>query len=141
MSDEVIYHPIGVIHTPYTDKDDAPSQGAFAPDVEGSVEIYPQYAEGLFKLDSFSHIVLIFHLHESKGYDLKAVSKYKEGVESGVFAIRSPHRPNPVGITVVKLLSIDGNRLRIAGVDMLDGTPLLDIKPFITELDARGNSK
>ena len=138
MSDEITYKPIGIIHTPFTNEDDVPSQGAFAPDGEGTVEVYPQFAAGLLKLDGFKQIVLIFHFHKSTDYKLKSVSKYNKDVVSGVFAMRSPRRPNPIGITVVRLLSVEGNVLHIAGVDMLDGTPLLDIKPYVAELDAHG---
>ena len=127
----ITYKPIGTIHTPFQTVDDAPSQPR---DVAGTIEILPEYTEGLQDLEGFSHVMLIYHLHQSHGYRLKIVPRHGDTVR-GVFATRSPNRPNPIGIAVVELQSIERNILAIKPVDMLDNTPLLDIKPYIPSLD------
>jgi tRNA-Thr(GGU) m(6)t(6)A37 methyltransferase TsaA len=117
--------PIGVIHTPFSEKQGTPIQGYLAPETEGTVEVFTEYADGLKDIEEFSHIVLLYCFHESRGYDLV----------TRPFPMRAPRRPNPIGFTAVKLLKRDGNILHISGVDMLDGTPLLDIKPYVAEFD------
>lgn len=116
-----------------------PIQGIFASDVEGTVELKPQYAEGLRDLEEFSHAILIYCFHKSGGE--KLVGKpFLESEEHGIFAIRSPHRPNHIGLSVVRIRSIEGNRLYFSEVDILDGTPLLDIKPYVRQFDTRENA-
>ncbi len=127
----ITYNPIGIIHTPFQTVDDAPSQ---PDDVSGTIEILPELAEGLQGLDGFSHLVLIYHLHKSQDYRLKIIPRHGDAMR-GVFATRSPNRPNPIGIAIVALEYIDNNILYIKNVDMLDNTPLLDIKPYIPSLD------
>jgi tRNA-Thr(GGU) m(6)t(6)A37 methyltransferase TsaA len=127
---------IGVIHTPFSQPSGMPVQGAFADDVEGEVEIDPAYEEGLADLEGFSRIVLLYAFHRSSGYRL-TVTPYLDPNPRGLFATRAPRRPNPIGMTVVRLVEVTGCRLRIRGVDMLDGTPLLDIKPHIPFFDCR----
>lgn len=126
------FHSIGIIHTPFTELQNIPIQPKFAQGIRGTVEIFPKYAEGLQDLAGFSHIILLFHLHKSEGFKLKVIP-YLDDHPRGVFATRAPKRPNPIGISVVKLRSIEGNILHIENPDMLDGTPLLDIKPYIKE--------
>ncbi len=104
-------------------------------DVEGWIEVYPEYEEALSDLEGFSHIYLIFHFHRSKGYSLRVVP-YLDTEERGVFATRAPRRPNPIGVSVVRLKRIEGNKVFVCDLDILDGTPLLDIKPFVREFDA-----
>ena len=99
------------------------------------VEVDPRYEEALSDLEGISHIYLIYHLHRSKGYSLKVIP-YMDTEERGLFATRAPRRPNPIGISVVRLKRVEGNRLHICDLDMLDGTPLLDIKPCVREFDA-----
>lgn len=128
------YEPIGVIHTPFTVASGMPRNPAAARDVAGTVEIDPRHAAGLKDLDGFSHIILLFHCHRSEGYQLVfAPPGHSEA--HGVFATRSPRRPNPIGLSVVRLDRIDGNRLEVRGVDMVDGTPLLDLKPYLPSID------
>ena len=128
--------PIGVIRTPFSARAGTPIQGALAPDVEGTVEVHEEYLEGLTDVDGFSHLILLYLFDQSDGYALR-VKPYLDPVERGLFATRAPRRPNPIGLTIVRLLSIEGCRLKVAGVDMLDGTPLLDIKPFVPDFDVR----
>jgi tRNA-Thr(GGU) m(6)t(6)A37 methyltransferase TsaA len=105
-----------------------------ARDIPGTVEIDPKYEDGLSDLDGFSHIVLLYHFHLSSGYSLK-VKPYLDDTLRGVFATRAPHRPNQIGMSVVRLKRIDGTTIHILDVDIVDGTPLLDIKPYVTEFD------
>jgi tRNA-Thr(GGU) m(6)t(6)A37 methyltransferase TsaA len=129
------YRPVGVIHSPFKEAFGAPIQSVAARDVEGVVELFPQYAEGLRDIDGFSHLILIYHFHLSDKSSL-TVRPYLDDETHGVFATRAPARPNPIGISVVRLTRVDGTRLHITGVDILDGTPVLDIKPYIPQFDA-----
>jgi tRNA-Thr(GGU) m(6)t(6)A37 methyltransferase TsaA len=131
----LVYTPIGVIHSPLKEPFGAPIQSVVAHDVEGVVELFPQYAEGLRDIEGFSHLILIYHFHLSDKSSL-IVRPYLDDETHGVFATRAPARPNPIGISVVRLARVDGTRLHITGVDILDGTPLLDIKPYIPQFDA-----
>ena len=130
---EFAMRPIGVIHTPFAEGDAVPTQ-SWRSGAAGWVEIYPEFAEGLDDIEGFSHIYLIFVFDRSSGYSLKVVP-YRETSLRGLFATRSPHRPNPIGLSLVRLLGREGPILRIEGADMLDGTPLLDIKPFVLNFD------
>jgi tRNA-Thr(GGU) m(6)t(6)A37 methyltransferase TsaA len=125
--------PIGVVHTPFAEGDEIPIQPAFS-QAAGQVELDAAYAEGLQDLEGFSHIILIYALHRSEGFALR-VKPFLDREERGVFATRYPRRPNPIGLSVVRLVARRGNLLEIAGADMLDGTPLLDIKPYVPEFD------
>ncbi len=131
---EIRYVPIGVIHSPFEDPKGTPIQPAGARGIDGRVKVYPEYAEGLKDLDGFSHIILIYHFHLSKDASL-LVKPYMDDEEHGIFAIRGPSRPNAIGISVVRLLRVEGNILHIRDVDIVDGTPLLDIKPYVPEFD------
>jgi tRNA-Thr(GGU) m(6)t(6)A37 methyltransferase TsaA len=130
MKDEIKYKPIGIIHTPFKNKDDVPSSTRLGKDIKGTVEVKPELVDGLKDLHGFSHIMLIFNFHESKGFKLYAKPPLDD-VKRSLFATRSPARPNPIGISIVKLEKIEGNIIHISNLDMLDGTPLLDIKPYI----------
>lgn len=137
---EIKYRPIGVVHSPFKEPKGTPIQPTSAKGIRGSIEIFPQYTEGLKDLEGFSHIILIFHFHLAR--EAALIQKpYMDTERHGVFAIRSPSRPNPIGISVVRLLGIDGNTLHIEDVDIIDGTPLLDIKPYVPEIDARKAEK
>lgn len=136
----VIYTPIGVIHSPFTDITGMPIQPAGAAGVCGTVVLAPAYCEGLKDLDGFSHIILVYHFHEVKGYSLQ-VHPFLDDATRGVFATRAPKRPNPVGISVVRLSKVEKCTLYIEDVDILDGTPLLDIKPYVPEFDVRAVEK
>jgi tRNA-Thr(GGU) m(6)t(6)A37 methyltransferase TsaA len=131
---KIVYQPIGTIHSPFQNIQGMPIQPAGAKGVQGTVEINPEYVDGLQDLDGFSHIILIYHFHISKGYSLKVKPFMDENLR-GVFATRAPKRPNPIGISVVRLVRVEGNILRIENIDIVDGTPLLDIKPYVPEFD------
>lgn len=111
-----------------------PIQPAGAAGVEGTVEVFPQYDDGLKDLDGFSHLILLYHLHRSKDFKLHVVP-FLDSISRGVFATRAPKRPNPIGLSVIKLQKIQGSILYVENVDILDGTPLLDIKPYIPDFD------
>ncbi len=128
------YHPIGIISTPFKENAGIPRQAAGARDIKGTIEIFDEFSAGLADLEDFSHIVVIFHLHLVKNPSLKACPPW-DAREHGVFATRSPYRPNPIGVSVVQLESIKKNILHISGIDMADGTPVLDIKPYIPGLN------
>ncbi|MFH1011099.1 MAG: tRNA (N6-threonylcarbamoyladenosine(37)-N6)-methyltransferase TrmO [bacterium] len=132
---QIGYLPIGVIHSPFKEPEGTPIQPKAGKGAEGTVDIFPEYVEGLKDLEGFSHIVLVYHFHLSKGYSLQ-VKPYLDDKEHGVFATRAPSRPNPIGISVVRLVVIQGNVLHIRDLDMIDGTPLLDIKPYVPEMNA-----
>jgi tRNA-Thr(GGU) m(6)t(6)A37 methyltransferase TsaA len=142
MTEPVTYRPIGVIRTPFTSLEGMPVQSASdaALGIEGTIELDPGLVEGLVDLDGFSHLILLYHLDRTPGPRLTANS-FLDDRPHGVFATRAPTRPNPIGLSTVRLLAIDGATLRIADVDMLDGTPLLDLKPYVPALDDRADPR
>ncbi len=127
--------PIGVIHSPFTEKDKTPIQASRSQAI-GLVEVHPKFADGLKDIEAFSHIYLLYAFHESHGYTLQ-IKPFLDDREHGVFATRYPCRPNPIGISVVKLLFRKENYLTVEGIDTLDRTPLLDIKPYVPDFDLR----
>ena len=129
------YSPIGTIHSPFQELSGMPVQPSSESSAPGTVELLPEYLQGLKDLDGFSHILLIYHLHRSHRRPLTVVP-FLDSEERGVFATRAPIRPNPIGISVVKLRRIENNILFVDNLDILDGTPLLDIKPYIPEFDS-----
>jgi tRNA-Thr(GGU) m(6)t(6)A37 methyltransferase TsaA len=133
---EIRYKPIGVIHSQFNEPKGTPIQPESAKNIRGTVEVFSEYAEGLTDVEGFSHIILIYHFHLSKAFSLKS-KPYMDTVEHGVFAMRGPSRPNPIGISVVGLERIEGNILHVRDVDIVDGTPLLDIKPYVPQFDIR----
>gem|GEM_PF-246509 len=128
------YRPIGIIHSPHKAPQGSPIQSSAAEGIEGYLEIFPEFAEGLEDLAGFSHIFLIYHFHLSKKFSLK-VKPFLDDNRRGLFATRAPSRPNPIGISVVRLVEIIERTLRIQNVDVVDGTPLLDIKPYVPAFD------
>jgi tRNA-Thr(GGU) m(6)t(6)A37 methyltransferase TsaA len=130
---DFIMHPIGIIHSPFTDKVKTPIQSARS-DAVGEVEVFREYQTGLRDLDGFSHIILLYVWHEAQGYDL-LVKPFLDDQLRGLFATRYPGRPNQIGLSVVRLHAIRGNILEIEGVDVLDNTPLLEIKPYVPDFD------
>jgi tRNA-Thr(GGU) m(6)t(6)A37 methyltransferase TsaA len=130
---------IGVIHSPFSDPAQAPIQASRS-NATGSVEVFPQFAEGLRDINEFSHIFLLYLIDCPQGYDL-SVKPFLDNQEHGIFATRYPCRPNPIGLSLVRLLRVEGNRLDIEGIDMLDGSPLLDIKPYVPDFDIRENTQ
>ena len=133
---KVRYKPIGVIHSPFKDIDGMPIQPAGAKGIKGTVEVEQKYIDGLKDIEGFSKIILIYHFHLSKEYSLH-VKPFLDDELHGVFATRAPRRPNSIGISVVSLEKVEGPILHIREVDIVDGTPLLDIKPYIPEFDIR----
>jgi len=131
---DIRYMPIGTIHSPFKEAHEAPIQSAIAREIEGIVEIFPEYVEGLADLAGFSHIILLYHFHLSKEYCLK-VKPFLDNELRGVFATRAPARPNPIGMSIVRLIKVEEEKLFIRDVDILEGTPLLDIKPYVPQFD------
>jgi len=134
--DKFNYRPIGIIHSPFKDREGAPIQPIGGVGVKAQVEIFQEYVEGLQDLEGFSHIILLYHCHLSKAYRLK-VKPFLDDVERGVFATRAPARPNPIGLSVVRLIQIERATLTVQDIDIIDKTPLLDIKPFVPDFDSR----
>ncbi|MCB2229803.1 tRNA (N6-threonylcarbamoyladenosine(37)-N6)-methyltransferase TrmO [bacterium] len=132
---DVVLKPIGVIHTPFTDQKGMPIQPSGGAGVKGVVEVYEEYVAGLQDLDGFSHIILLYHLHKSDGFKLHVIP-FMDDKPRGLFATRAPRRPNPIGLSVVRLDRIENGQVHFLDVDMLDGTPLLDIKPYVPEFDS-----
>ncbi|MFA6997809.1 MAG: tRNA (N6-threonylcarbamoyladenosine(37)-N6)-methyltransferase TrmO [Lentisphaerae bacterium] len=132
--EEIIYRPIGVIHSSHSKPEETPIQPIFAEGCRGTAEIFPEYGEGLMDLEGFSHIYLLFYFHQAENCRLK-VKPYLEDVEHGVFATRAPCRPNRIGISIVRLLSRSDNILELDDLDIIDGTPLIDIKPYCAKFD------
>jgi len=126
--------PIGIIHSPFTEAVGTPIQSAFAEDAEGWVEVFDEYVEGLKDLAGFDRIWLLYWFDRNTNTRLR-VRPFLEEFEHGVFAVRAPCRPNPIGMSPVRLIEVKGNVLKIGGVDILDGTPLLDIKPYAPRFD------
>jgi tRNA-Thr(GGU) m(6)t(6)A37 methyltransferase TsaA len=137
---KIEFTPIGVIQSPFNDLAQMPIQPNHAASVSGTVEIFPEYAEGLRDLEGFSHIILLYHLHKA-GKPRLQVTPFLDSQPHGVFATRAPVRPNPIGLSVVQLTGIQGNLLTVEGLDILDGTPLLDIKPYIPSFDERSEHR
>ncbi len=138
--DGIVYHPIGVIHTPFKTPEGTPIQPPGGKENEGVVEVFPAFVEGLADIEGFSHIYLLYHCHRTSSYSLR-VKPFLDDRKHGLFATRAPARPNAIGISVVRLLRVEENRLYIREVDIVDGTPLLDIKPYVPKFDIRAVEK
>ena len=135
---QVTLRPIGVIRTPHTEADETPIQPVYAEGIKGRAEILPEYADGLCDLEGFSHICLLYWFHQASSPRLM-VKPFLDSVPRGVFATRAPCRPNPIGSSVVRLVKREETVLYLQDVDILDGTPLLDIKPYVSRFDYREN--
>ena len=129
---KITYRSIGIIHSPFKEPKGTPIQPNAAKGIEGMIEVFPQYEKGLKDIEGFSHIILIYHLHLSKSCSLE-VKPYMDNKLHGLFATRAPARPNPIGLSVVRLIKVERHNLHIKDIDIVDGTPLLDIKPFVPE--------
>ncbi len=136
----IIYNPIGIIHSSFLEPKGTPIQSAAALDSKATIELYAEYAEGLKDIEGFSHLILLYHFHRVKPSGL-IVKPFLGNSSHGIFATRSPARPNQIGFSVVRLTGVDGNLLYIRDVDIVDKTPLLDIKPYIAEFDVRKAEK
>ena len=135
--DNIELKPIGIIHSPYTNRKRMPIQPSFSCET-GEVEVFSEYEPGLKDIEGFSHIILLYHFNKSEGYNLH-VTPYLDENLRGVFATRAPLRPNPIELSILKLIERNSNILKVGGIDILDKTPLLDIKPYVPEFDRREN--
>lgn len=133
--DQFEYTSIGVIRTPFESPEGMPIQPVGADAAEGTVEVDEAYADGLQDLDGFSHCILLYHFHASDDAPSMQVEPFLDDTERGLFATRAPARPNPIGLSVVEIDSVTANTVAVSGIDVVDGTPLLDIKPFVPEFD------
>ena len=131
---KIEFTPIGIIYSPFNELKGMPIQPVAAKDIEGKIEVFPEYTAGLKDLDGFSHIILLYYLHKSQGFDLEVVP-FLDTQKRGLFATRAPRRPNPIGLSVVRINRIEKNIIHILDVDILNETPLLDIKPMVTDFD------
>lgn len=132
---KIKFKSIGTIYTPHKTKDGIPIQSKYAKGIKGTIKLKKKYINGLLDLNGFSHIYLLYYFHKSKGYKLQVIP-FLDKVVHGVFSTRAPRRPNAIGLSIVKLINIKDNILEIEDVEMLNGTPLLDIKPYIPEFDS-----
>jgi tRNA (adenine37-N6)-methyltransferase len=133
------FNRIGTIHSPFKSLQDIPIQASNSNFI-GNVEVFEKYAQGLEGIGEFSHVILLYYFHEEKEERLKT-RPYLDDKEHGIYSTRHPHRPNHIGISTVKLLRVNGCILAVEGIDVLDGTPLLDIKPYVSAFDNRTNVK
>ncbi len=136
---EIKIKPIGIIHSPYKRTGDIPCQG-YKSKLTGEIEVFKQYEKGLKDVNGFSHLIILYLFHKAGPYSMHA-RPFLDDKLKGIFSIRSPHRPNYIGISVVKLLEVKGNILKVGNIDMLDESPLLDIKPYVPEFDIRKDVK
>ena len=137
---KIIFDAIGLIHTPFQDTANTPIQSSRS-DARGIVEVFPEYLDGLEGVEEFSHLILIYAFHLAPAQVQLIVKPFLDDRLHGVFATRYPNRPNPLGLSVVQLVNREENKLEILGADMLDGTPLLDIKPYVPDFDIHSVSK
>lgn len=138
--DKIIYQPIGIIHSPHKDPKGTPIQPTAAEGIQGWIDVFQEFTEGLKDLNGFSHVILLYHFDRVQKMKLK-VKPFLDDKLRGIFATRAPVRPNPIGLSILRLVSIDGARITIEDVDILDGTPLLDIKPYVDKFDVRASEK
>jgi tRNA-Thr(GGU) m(6)t(6)A37 methyltransferase TsaA len=131
---DIAYRSIGILRSPFQDIAGMPIQPVGALGVLGQVEVHAEFAAGLHDLHGFSHVFLLYHLHRVTGFDLM-VKPFLDNDHHGIFATRSPSRPNPIGLSVLELAGVVGNTVHLRNVDILDGTPVLDIKPYVPRFD------
>ena len=135
---KIEYTPIGIIHTPFLKLEGMPIQPAGGAGIKGTIDLFEEFQPGLRDLDGFSHIILVYHFHCCHSFNLEVVP-FLDSEPRGLFATRAPKRPNPIGLSIVQLDKVENGVLHIQNVDILDGTPLLDIKPYVPEFDAQVN--
>jgi tRNA-Thr(GGU) m(6)t(6)A37 methyltransferase TsaA len=136
----IIFHPIGTVYTPFKEPQGTPIQGAASLEAQGIIDLLPEFQEGLQDLEGFSHLILLYFFHLSPGFSLK-VTPFLDEQPRGVFATRAPARPNPIGLSIVRLERVEERRVYIREVDIVDGTPLLDIKPYVPRFDCRAQAR
>lgn len=130
----ICFSPIGYFKTPFHEITDMPIQPVGGSTIEGTIEVLPEFAAGLLDLNGFSHVIVLYHLHRIEGYDL-IVKPFLDTHEHGIFATRSPKRPNPIGLSIMRLKAVSECCVQLQGIDVLDGTPVLDIKPYVADFD------
>jgi tRNA-Thr(GGU) m(6)t(6)A37 methyltransferase TsaA len=131
---QIVYQPIGIVHSPFQSIEGMPIQPSGAAGTTGTIRIRSEFAPGLKDLEGFSHIILLYHFHQVRDYQLQ-VTPFLDTQSRGVFATRAPKRPNPIGLSIVRLLRVEENILHVENIDVLDGTPVLDVKPYVPEFD------
>ncbi len=136
----IIFKPIGIIYSPFKEAAGTPIQPSQSDGAEGRVELFEEFLPGLEDIDGFSHIILLYHFHLSRGFNLKVVP-FLDDQKHGLFATRTPNRPNPIGLSVVRLGRIEKNTIYVKDIDIIDKTPLLDIKPYVHSFDGRDDVK
>jgi tRNA-Thr(GGU) m(6)t(6)A37 methyltransferase TsaA len=137
---EIEFSPIGIIHSPFREKEGMPLQSVRSQEA-GILEVFREYELGLQDIEGFTHLIILYYFHREPETGLLVQSCLEESVHHGVFATRSPKRPNHIGISTVELIGREGNLLRVSGIDVLDGTPLLDIKPYVPRIDDRAEAR
>lgn len=137
---DIVFHPIGIIHSDHTEHENTPIQGIFNPSI-GYIEVFDEVREGLADIASFSHLYVLYFFDRATGRNLVQKPFLDGEKERGIFAIRHFNRPNPIGLSIMELLEVDDTILKVSGVDVLDGTPVLDIKPYVRQFDHRDEVK
>lgn len=132
--DAITYQPIGVLRSPFSDVKGMPVQPPGALGISGRIDVFDRFSQGLMDLEGFSHVILLYHLHRIRGHEL-VVRPFLDTRDHGIFATRSPKRPNPIGLSVLQLLKVEGSSVHVQNVDILDNTPVLDIKPYVADFD------
>lgn len=140
MSEHVTFNPIGTVRSQHTVASDTPIQPVFSPGCSGTIELLPEYQDGLDDIDGFSHIIVLYYFHRAGPPSLR-VTPFLDDISRGVFATRHPCRPNPIGFSILRLVGREGTTLRVESVDILDGTPVLDVKPFLPQCDTVENAR
>ncbi len=130
----IAYTPIGYFKTPFTNIKGMPIQPVGGNSIEGMIDVLPEYREGLKDLEGFSHVYVLYHLHEIVGFDLM-VKPFLDTARHGIFATRSPKRPNPIGLSVMRLMGVTDSSVMLECIDVLDQTPVIDIKPYVADFD------
>ncbi|MFP4415982.1 MAG: tRNA (N6-threonylcarbamoyladenosine(37)-N6)-methyltransferase TrmO [Chitinivibrionales bacterium] len=134
---KIEFSPIGIVHTPFKKREGMPIQPPGAAGAKGTIELFPEYHEGLKDLDGFSHIILLYFFHRSEGYTLRPVP-FMDTQPRGLFSTRAPRRPNSIGLSTVEVYAVEEGVIHVGNIDVLDETPLLDIKPYVPAFDPKG---
>ncbi len=138
--EKIVYSPIGIVRSSHQEAEATPIQPVFAGECTGEIEVFPEFAAGLRDLEGFSHIYVLYHFHRA-GQMRLLTKPFLQDVDRGIFATRAPCRPNPIGLSILTLLRVEGRILYVSGVDILDGTPVLDVKPYTARFDCISTSR
>ena len=140
MDETILFKPIGIIHTLFNSLEEMPIQPGSDTSGRGTIEIFPEFTAGLKDLEGFSHIYILYHLHKARQVKMQVTPFLDDGEPRGIFATRAPSRPNPIGLSLVEVIGIEGSLVHVNRVDTLNGTPLLDIKPYVPQFEPTSNS-